>query len=237
MPPDTTPAPRETPSSIEEDVSAALRRTLSAAWVVAVLTLDRLEDAAPVAIALTAGGIGAVELTLRTPNALQALRKLREVSPGLLIGAGTVLNPEQAEAAKLAGADFALAPGLDVPTVRHCAQIGLPFIPGVATASEIQAALAAGCRLLKFFPAESLGGVRGLRTLATPFAHLGISYLPLGGIDLAKAAGYLAEPHVAAVGGSWIATPELIRNHAWDVIQQNARAATALVSATDLSTS
>ena len=129
-----------------------------------------------------------------TPATLEALRALCAAVPELLVGAGTVLTPEQADLARDAGADFALAPGLDVPTVRHCGASGIPFVPGIATPSDIQAALAAGCRLLKFFPAEPLGGARGLGILAAPFAHLGVTYLPLGGIDKENVSAYLKVP-------------------------------------------
>jgi len=213
-----------TPAALD---ASSLADRLASARIVAVVTLDAAADAAPLAEALTAGGLRAVELALRTP----ALRAMRVAAPGLLLGAGTVLSPEQAEAAQTAGADFALAPGFDMATARHCAVIGLPFVPGVATASEIQAALREGFRLLKWFPAEPLGGVRGLRALAAPFAHLNVRYLPLGGIDEAKAPAYLAEPAVAAVGGSWIAPAELIRAGEWDAIRHRAAAAVASAAA------
>jgi 2-dehydro-3-deoxyphosphogluconate aldolase/(4S)-4-hydroxy-2-oxoglutarate aldolase len=205
-----------------------LAARLAQARIVAVVTVDDAASAAPLAASLTAGGIAAVELALRTPAALAALQAFRAAAPEVLLGAGTVLLPEQADAAQAAGADFALAPGLDVATARHCGAIGLPFVPGVATASDIQAALREGFRLLKWFPAEPLGGARGLRALAAPFAHLGVRYLPLGGIDEAKATAYLAEPAVAAVGGSWIAPAELIRARAWDAIRSRAAAAVAI---------
>lgn len=203
-------------------LAAELRQRLITARIVAVVTIDDPADSAPLATALLDGGIQAVELTLRTPRALEALRAMRTAAPELLLGAGTVLNPQQAEAAREAGADFALAPGLDEATVRHCAAIGLPFVPGVGTASEIQAALVLGCRLLKFFPAEALGGVRGLVTLAAPFSHLDVGYLPLGGIEATRAPAYLAEQCVVAVGGSWIATRELIHAREWVKIKLQA---------------
>ncbi len=206
-----------------------LESSLRACRIVAVVTVGDPADAAALGRALMDGGIRAVELTLRTPAAIDALRSMRAAVPELLLGAGTVLTPAQADDVKNAGADFALAPGFDLATVQRSAEIELPFVPGVATASEIQAAIGAGCRLLKLFPAEPLGGVRGLRTLATPFAHLSVTFLPLGGIDLAKAPGYLAEPLVSAVGGSWIATPEMIRQRAWEQIRQHAADAMALV--------
>lgn len=205
---------------------------LASARVVPVITLDRPEDATPLAEMLVAAGIRSIELALRTPAALAALRAMRHAASGLLLGAGTVLTTDQADEAKAAGADFALAPGFDAAMVRHCAAIGLPFIPGVATASEIQMAIGLGCSLLKWFPAEPLGGVRGLRTLAAPFQHLGIRFLPLGGITEETTPSYLAESHVAAVGGSWIATSELIRRRAWDEIRQNARRAVFLAIGT-----
>lgn len=207
---------------------AALTAQLGRARIVAVVTVDDVAAAAPLAASLLAGGITAVELALRTPAALAALREFRAAAPGALLGAGTVLLPEQADAARAAGADFALAPGFDAVTARHCGAIGLPFVPGVATASDIQAALREGFRLLKWFPAEPLGGARGLRALAAPFAHLGVRYLPLGGIDEVKAPAYLAEPAVAAVGGSWIAPQDLIRRREWETIRRRAAAAVAL---------
>lgn len=204
---------------------------LTAARVIAVVVVERAEDAAPLAHALEAGGLRAVELALRTPAALDALRAMRAAAPGLLLGAGTVLTAEQADAAKAAGADFALAPGLDIATLRHCGRIELPMVPGVATASDIQAALREGCRLLKFFPAEPLGGLRGLQTLAAPFAHLGVRYVLMGGIDAARAPAYLADPAVAAVGGSWMAPAALIRRRAWDELRAAAAQTAALFAA------
>jgi 2-dehydro-3-deoxyphosphogluconate aldolase/(4S)-4-hydroxy-2-oxoglutarate aldolase len=196
--------------------------------VIAVVTVERASDAEPIIGALLAGGISAIELTLRTPAALPALKLMRGAAPHLRLGAGTVLTPAQADLAQAAGADFALAPGLDEETVRHCARIGLPFIPGVATASEIQKATNLGCRFLKFFPAEALGGARGLRMLNAPFEHLGLRFLPLGGIEATLAGGYLAQRCVATVGGSWIASAERIRRGAWDEIREQAAAAMAI---------
>lgn len=204
---------------------------LAIARVMPVVMINEIDEVTDFAQVVSDGNIKAVELALRNPAALDMLRAMRLAAPEVLLGAGTVLTPDQASAAKAAGADFALAPGLDAATVRHCSDIGLPFIPGVATPSDVQAAVALGCRVLKFFPAEALGGVRGLRILAAPFAHLGVRYLPLGGIGLSTSAAYLAEPCVAAVGGSWIAPPELIRCKAWTRIRQNAIDAADLAAA------
>ena len=199
---------------------------LRAARVMAVVTLEQVTDVVPLVAALRAGGMLAVEVALRTSGALEALRHMRTVAPDFLLGAGTVLTPAQADAACAAGANFALAPGLDAATVRHCEQIGLPFVPGVATATDIQAAWALGCGCQKFFPAEALGGAAGLRLLSAPFAHLPVSFLPLGGIDETRLSAYLALPTVVAVGGSWIAPTELIRQQAWTEIERRAAAAT-----------
>ena len=199
---------------------------LRSARVLAVVTIDELASVAPLVDALTRGGIGAVELALRTPVSHEALREFRRLAPAMLLGAGTVLTCEQADAVKAAGADFALAPGFDAGVARHCRDIGLPFVPGVATATDIQAALALDYHCLKFFPAEPLGGLRGLRTLASPFVHLGVCFVPLGGISAETCRPYLADPLIAAVGGSWIAPKELLQKHAWSEIA--VRAATAV---------
>lgn len=204
---------------------------LETARLVAVVTIERLDDVSPLCRALLAGGVSVIECALRTPRALEALTQIKQVFPEVLLGAGTVLTPDQADKAREAGANFALAPGLDAATVRHCEQVALPFIPGVATASEIQAASALGCRWLKWFPAGPLGGVSALRTLAAPFRHFGVKYLPLGGISFAMLKDYLAEPDVGAVGGSWIAPTELVRLRNWDEIKQRASQATAFVRA------
>ena len=202
---------------------------LRTARLVAVITIERPDDVQPLCRALLTGGVSVIECALRTPRALEALTQIKQAFPEVLLGAGTVLTPDQAEKARQAGADFALAPGFDAETVRHCAQIALPFIPGVATASEIQAAIALGCRWLKWFPAGPMGGVSTLRTLAAPFRHLVVSYLPLGGISVDLLKDYLAEPDVGAVGGSWIAPTELVRLRSWGEIERRASMAAALV--------
>jgi 2-dehydro-3-deoxyphosphogluconate aldolase/(4S)-4-hydroxy-2-oxoglutarate aldolase len=220
-------------SSLDEDSDEPLPRlwnALAKARVIAVTTLHSADQAKPLCRALLEGGVSALELTMRTPAAPKALSAMRAAGPALLLGAGTLLSPQQADAALAAGADFGLAPGFDPEVVRHCASIGLPFVPGIATASEIQQALRLGSRLLKFFPAEPLGGARGLRTLAAPFAHLGIKYLPLGGIGPDTTKAYLAERSVAAVGGSWITSDDLVRGCQWDLIKRNAARAAAIAA-------
>lgn len=218
------PAPASTASA-----AAPLAVTLRECGVMAVVVIERASDALPLLEALREGGIRAIEVALRTPDSLLSLTAMRAAAPDMLIGAGTVLTPAQARTARDAGADFGLAPGLDLPTVRRCVEIGFPFVPGVATPSEIQSALAHDCRLLKFFPAETMGGLEGLQTLASPFLHLGVRFIPLGGISAATAAPWLASPLVPAIGGSWIAPRDLIARRDWAAITRRAAQAAALV--------
>lgn len=212
-------------SLFPDDMLARIER----AGVIAVLVIDEPRHAVPVGRALLDGGIDVIELTLRTPAALESLRLLRRELPELLLGAGTVRTPAQVDEVMDAGAAFALAPGLNRIVVERAATCGLPFVPGVMTPTELDAAIELGCREVKFFPAEPVGGVRFLASLHSPFSHLGIRYIPLGGLNPANVPAYLAEPSVLAVGGSWIATRELIRQQAWDRITAAACEARGLV--------
>ena len=197
--------------------------------VIAVLTVDDPVDAVPLAQALKAGGISAIELTLRTPRALEAIKRIRAEVPDVLIGAGTVLNFTQLKEVHAAGALFAVAPGCNPSTLRAAKDLGLPFAPGIATASDVEIAIENGCRLLKFFPAGTSGGLAHLNAMGAPFAHLGVKYIPLGGIVLEQLGDYLKSPHVAAVGGSWLAKPEVIKRKGWAEITAAAVAATQVV--------
>ena len=205
---------------------APLVERIALARNVAVAVVEDPDRAVPLARALLAGGVSAIELAFRTPRAAEALRRIAAEVPDVLVGAGTVLTPAQAREAKDAGAAFAVAPGFNPDVVRAAADLGLPFAPGVMTPSEIEGAYALGCtRLLKFFPASVAGGLAGLRTLAAPYRHLGIRFLPLGGLTAANTAEWLSDPLVAACGGSWIAPARLIAAGDWDAIAANARAA------------
>lgn len=195
---------------------------------IAVAIVDDPDRAVPLARALLAGGVDAIELTFRTPRAVEALKRIVVEVPEALVGAGTVLTPAQVREAKDAGAAFAVAPGFNPDVVRAAADLGLPFAPGVMTPSEIEGACALGCtRILKFFPASVAGGLAGLRTLAAPYKHLGLRFIPLGGLKRENTAEWLADPLVAACGGSWIAPAKLIAAGDWAVITDNARAASA----------
>jgi 2-dehydro-3-deoxyphosphogluconate aldolase/(4S)-4-hydroxy-2-oxoglutarate aldolase len=206
-----------------------LMKRIGSAGVIAVLTVDDPVDAVPLARALAAGGVTAIELTLRTPRALESIRRIRAEMPETLIGAGTVLNRSQLEEVKKAGALFAVAPGCNPSTLRAAKEMGLPFAPGVATPSDVEVAVEHGCRLLKFFPAGTSGGLAHLAAMGAPFAHLGVRYIPLGGIALEHLGDYLKSPLVAAVGGSWLAKPEVIAKKDWKAIEAAAAEAMKVV--------
>jgi len=198
--------------------------------VLAVLVIDDEKHAVPLAEALLQGGIDCIELTLRTDAALEAVKLMKTHFNELIIGCGTVLNARQVDQSLEAGADFAVSPGFNPKTLLHAREVGLPFAPGVATASEIEHAVELGCRLLKFFPSETSGGLAHLKVLSTPFRHLGIKFVPLGGINLGNLGKYLEERDlIAAVGGSWIAPRDLIVAEDWSSIERLAREATQSV--------
>lgn len=196
--------------------------------VIAVLIIDDVEHAVPVAESLLAGGIGAMELTLRTPAAIDSLIRINEQVPEMLAGIGTVLTTGQVEEIVKAGAAFSVAPGLNPEVVAKAQELGLPFAPGIATPSELEKAISMGCREIKFFPAQPLGGIKYLKSCGAPYKHLGIRYIPLGGLNAGNMSDYLKEPSVMALGGSWIAKRELISNQDWKTITNNAAQARKL---------
>ncbi|GHE52529.1 bifunctional 4-hydroxy-2-oxoglutarate aldolase/2-dehydro-3-deoxy-phosphogluconate aldolase [Streptomyces capitiformicae] len=182
-----------------------LPRVLAGARVLPVLTVPSVATAGPLADALAAGGARCAEVTFRTPDA-ELVVKAMAAHGGLVVGAGTVLTPQQAERAVAAGARFVVSPGFDEEVVAKCRELGVPVVPGVATATELMRALKAGLDTVKLFPAEPLGGLQTLRALAAPFPRT--RFVPTGGIDASRLAAYLAHPAVLAVGGSWMATPD-----------------------------
>ena len=206
-----------------------LRGQLRKAGVVAVLMMERAADAVPLAKSLLAGGVSVIELTLRTEAAWDCLRQIRAEVPGMTVGVGTVLTPAQAQQAKEMGAHFAVAPGMNPRVVEEAARIGLPFAPGVCTPTDIELAVERGCRVMKLFPAEPMGGLPYLRTVAAPFAHLGVEFIPLGGINTLNARQYLAEPSVLALGGSWLAPKAMVAAGDWQGLTALADAAKGLV--------
>ena len=195
---------------------------LTAKGVVAVLMIDRVDDAVPVAEALLRGGVDAMELTLRTEAALPALELITGSVPEMLAGIGTILKPDQVIQARDSGAAFGVSPGPNVEVIEAAHAAGLPFAPGIMTPSDIERALPFGCEILKFFPAGSSGGIKHLKNIAAPYAHLGLKYVPLGGVNQENMTDYLKEDIIAAVGGSWIAHRDLIASGQWDQITSNA---------------
>lgn len=192
-----------------------------------VVTIERAEDAVPLARALLAGGVRAIEVTLRTEAALAAIRAIAAEAPEMTAGAGTCLKPADLAAAAAAGAKFAVSPGFTAELAAAAKrQAGLPWLPGVATASEAMQAMAAGHRHLKFFPAESMGGVRALKDLHGPFP--GLRFCPTGGVGLDNAASYLELPNVVAVGGSAVAPKDAVAKGDWARVTDLARRAAAL---------
>jgi 2-dehydro-3-deoxyphosphogluconate aldolase/(4S)-4-hydroxy-2-oxoglutarate aldolase len=202
-----------------------LHRILGMAPVIPVLVIERVEDAVPLAQALVRGGLPVLEVTLRTPAAIAALKAMSGVE-GAVVGAGTVLDAAQYDAAIAAGAQFVVAPGLTDRLVAASSARGVPLLPGAVTASEVMRAREAGLRALKFFPAESAGGVAALKAFSAVFAD--VAFCPTGGITLATAPTYLQLPNVRCVGGSWLATPAMLAARDWAGIEAAARAAAAL---------
>lgn len=197
--------------------------------VIAVIVADQAEQVVPLARALVACGIDVMELTLRTPAALRALQLIRREVPEMLAGVGTVLTIEQLESVVDAGAAFAVAPGLNPRIVTRAGELGIPFAPGVVTPSDIERAIELGCRELKFFPAEPSGGIKYLRSMHAPYEHLGLRFIPLGGLSAANLPGYLYDESVLAVGGSWIAPRKLIQTENWSAVIDNATEARRIV--------
>jgi len=183
--------------------------------IVPVAVIDKLEDAVPLANALLAAGLDVIEVTFRTAAAADCVRAIAQAHPGMLVGAGTLLEISQVKQARAAGAKFGVAPGLNDVIVRASLDAGMPFVPGVATASEVERGLELGCKLQKLFPADVLGGVKLLKALAGPYGHTGVKFIPLGGVNAQNMAEYLALPIVAAIGGSWIVDKKLIAEKNW----------------------
>jgi 2-dehydro-3-deoxyphosphogluconate aldolase/(4S)-4-hydroxy-2-oxoglutarate aldolase len=209
-----------------ESKQRQLEGVLRLAPVVAVVVIEEVAHAVPLARALVAGGIKAIEVTLRTPIALDAIRAIAAEVGDAVVGAGTLLALDDFRAAERAGARFAVSPGATPALFEAAADSALPYLPGSATVGEAMRALEQGYALQKFFPASYAGGTELLRALASPLP--GIRFCPTGGITAATAPQWLALPNVVCVGGSWLSTPPLVRGGQWQQIEQLARAACAL---------
>ncbi len=199
--------------------------------VVPVIAIESAAAAVPMADAMIAGGLPVAEITFRTDAAADVIKALADSRPDLIVGAGTVLTVENVQRAVDCGAKFAVAPGFNPVVVAKAVELGLPFAPGVATPSDIEGALAMGCRVLKFFPAGALGGVKTLAAISAPYKHTGVKFIPTGGVSPANLAEFVAAPSVMAVGGTWVAKTDLIAAGDWDAITANCKAAMEIVAA------
>jgi len=204
-------------------------KTLGAAGIIPVIVVEDVEKAVPLARALVNGGLPVLEVTFRTACAAEAIRRMKAEVPGATLIAGTVLRLEQLVAAKAAGAEACVAPGFDSEIVKAASALGVPFCPGVATASELSQALALGCSLVKFFPAESAGGVKYIKDLLGAFRWTGVKFMPTGGVNLSNVGDYLAVPEIVCCGGTWIAPKAAVAAGDWSAVEKLAADAAALV--------
>ncbi|EHH1279818.1 bifunctional 4-hydroxy-2-oxoglutarate aldolase/2-dehydro-3-deoxy-phosphogluconate aldolase [Vibrio parahaemolyticus] len=207
---------------------SSIKEQLKALKVIPVIAIDKAEDIIPLGKVLAENGLPAAEITFRSAAAAEAIRLLRETQPDMLIGAGTVLNREQAIAAKEAGATFIVSPGFNPNTVKACQEIGIDIVPGVNNPSTVEAALEMGLTTLKFFPAEASGGINMVKSLLAPYTD--IELMPTGGINPANIQDYLAIPRVLACGGTWMVDKKLIEEGNWEELARLTREAVALVN-------
>lgn len=210
----------------------SLAQRVETCGIIAVLVVDRVEDAVPLAKALLAGGVDVMELTLRTPAAIGALKAIKSAVPEMVAGVGTILTTDQVKQVVEAGGAFGVAPGLNPRILAAAREAGLSFAPGILTPSDIEIAVEHGCKILKLFPAEPSGGLAYLKAMAAPYAHLGLKFIPLGGLNAKNMASYLADPNIAALGGSWLAPRDLIKAGEWDKITALAAEAVQIIKST-----
>ncbi len=205
-----------------------LFESLGRIGLIPVVRIDNAESAARLAEALLAGGLPCAEITFRTAGAAEAIQRIADTYPDLILGAGTVLHPHQAQQAVEAGARFIVSPGLSRPVVEWCQRTAVAVMPGVATATEILTAMEYGLSVLKVFPAEVLGGASMVEAMAAPFTDL--KFVPTGGISASSLASYIRLSAVLAVGGSWMVAPKLLGSERFDEVTRLAREAVAIVA-------
>ena len=214
----------------QQAMTPEIIKKIDDAGIIAVLVIDELKHAVPLAKSLLAGGVSTIELTLRTPVALDAARAIKNEVPEINLGFGTVLTVKQVETVAKLGAEFAVAPGCNPKVIEAAREHGLSFAPGIMTPTDIENAIEKGCRVLKYFPAETSGGIKHLANMVAPYQYLGLKFIPLGGLSMANAASYLESPLITAIGGSWIAKQPLIMAEKWDAITQNAKEISKLIT-------
>jgi len=191
--------------------------------IIAVVEIENEQNAVPLAKALLKGGINIIELALRTPAAVPSISLIAKEVPELFIGIGTIIEKGQAALVKKEGAvKFGVSPGLNPEILKEAIAADLAFAPGIATPGELEQAISHGCRVVKFFPAEGMGGLNYLKSINAPYNHLGIKYIPLGGVTQENMASYAQFGPVLAIGGTWIANKELINSQNWDEITERA---------------
>lgn len=208
---------------------SAIRDRIKQLKIVPVIVIDDAERAEPLAAALIEGGLPCAEVTFRTAGAAEALTRMASAHPEMLIGAGTVLSPQQAATARAAGASFIVAPGFNPAVVDYCLEHDMPIFPGVCTPTEIEMALAKGLGTLKFFPAEPIGGLPYLKAIAAPYGV--VEFIPTGGVGTKNIAEYLGFKKVIACGGSWMAPSDLIAAGDFDAIRDETHRAVKIVNA------
>ena len=210
-------------------MSPALAKKIDDTGVIAVLIVDEVKHAIPMARALLKGGVDTIELTLRTSAAIDAAIAIKKEVPEIVLGFGTVLTTDQVQAVVDVGADFAVSPGCNPKIIAEARKLGLSFAPGIMTPTDIEMAIEQGCRMLKFFPAATSGGIKHLESMAAPYRHLDLKFIPLGGCNMDNAGTYLESPLISAIGGTWIAKRPLIQSENWDQITKNALEITNLI--------
>lgn len=213
----------------QEEMMNELLRKFQELGIVPVVVLDNAKDAEPLAKALCEGGLPCAEVTFRTDAAEESIRIMAQKFPNMLVGAGTVLTIDQVDRAVAAGAKFIVSPGLNPKVVKYCVEKNIPITPGVQTPSEIEQALEFGLDVVKFFPAEPAGGLKMIKALAGPYVNL--KFIPTGGISTKNAPEYLAYDKILAVGGSWVASKDLINAGKFDEIAKITKESVAMVKA------
>lgn len=202
--------------------------TLGNAGIIPVIVIENEADAVPLARALVKGGLPVLEVTFRTEAAAGAIAAICREVPQAIVGAGTILTIKQLRAAKKAGAAFCVSPGFDPIIVEEANSMLMPFCPGIATASELSQALSAGCKMVKFFPAEAAGGVNMIKNLLGAFRFTGVKFMPTGGVNLSNVAEYLSVPEIVCCGGTWIVPKATLASGDWDAITKLAADAAAI---------
>lgn len=203
--------------------------TLGNAGIIPVIVIEDEAKAVPLARALVAGGLPVLEVTFRTAAAPAAIAAIKKEVPGAVLGAGTLLTPEMVRAAKEAGAEFGVAPGFDPTVMQAAKEVGLPMCPGIATASELSQALSAGCKMVKFFPAEAAGGVNMIKNFLGAFRFTGVKFMPTGGVKPSNVADYLSVPEIVCCGGTWLVPKDALAANDFAAIEALAKEAAELV--------